>query len=128
MLFKGRNEILNVSPTDIDGYIQLDKNNIFIFFELKHHGEPSCGQKTALTAMVDTLRRGRGNAVLIIAKHNTPANQMIMARDAVVTRTYYDGKWSEYHSGKYKLKETINNYISRIGVRAEIERLEDEWL
>ena len=127
MLFKGRSEILNVSPTDIDGYIQLDRNNVFVFFELKHHGDAPCGQKTALTTMVDTLRKGHGNAVLIIATHNTPAGKTIIARDAIVTATYSDGEWKKYSSGRVKLMETIEAYINKCEMHARIDRWIAKW-
>lgn len=40
MKYDGRNGYKNVTPTDVDGFMQLDVENCFIFFELKRYGEP----------------------------------------------------------------------------------------
>lgn len=56
--FRGRNGVCNVTPTDIDGLVQLDKEKCFIFFELKHSGAVPYGQATALAKLADFVQAG----------------------------------------------------------------------
>lgn len=112
MRYEGRCGLENVTPTDIDGYIQLDLHNIFIIFELKHIGIPSDGQKNALVKMVDALRHDKkNNAVLFIAEHNTDG--MIIAKDAIVTKAYWRGRWFDGVNG-LTLDASIRKYIQFI--------------
>lgn len=109
MKYKGRSGYKNVTPTDIDGFIQLDENNCFIFFELKKYGLPSDGQGYALTSLVDAVTKGGGKSILFIAQHNEEGNSTIIAKDAVVKKMYWNGKWYE---GDYRtLKDWIDRYI-----------------
>lgn len=59
MKYKGRMGYNNVTPTDIDGFIQLDVWNCFIFFELKKYGVPPDGQGCALSNLVDAVKKRR---------------------------------------------------------------------
>ena len=112
MLYEGCDGKRNVTPTDIDGYIQLDNYDIFILFELKKFGPPSYGQGHAYAKMIDGLQDGGKNAVLIVAEHNTK-DQVIMAKDAVVTFIYVDGKWHKI-AKKFSLDEAIRRYIESV--------------
>lgn len=91
--FRGRSGLNNVTPTDIDGLVQLDNENCFIFFELKHSGNVPCGQSDALTKLCDAVHAGGVHCAVIIAEHNTPYPQTIIAKDAIVKRLYMNGKW-----------------------------------
>lgn len=112
MNFKGSTGVNNVTPTDIDGFIQLDYLDFFCWFELKH-GDSSvpCGQARSLTRTCDFIQNGGANAVFIIAHHNTPAQEPIVAKDALVWRFYCGGKW---HDAKCTLLELINHCIKDI--------------
>ena len=94
MRFIGSTGVYNVTPTDIDGYIQLDNQDAFIFFELKH-GEPCLpdGQAKALTRLVDALNDGGKNAVLFIASHNNSAEEAVIAGGTIVNRYYINKHW-----------------------------------
>lgn len=116
--FQGRSARANVTPTDIDGYIQLDKENCFIFFELKHSGEVADGQSNALTKMVDALNSGGAESVLYIAVHETKAPQVIKAKDAKVKKLYWRKKWKTYKEPNKTLYECIRDYL---------KYLEDKW-
>lgn len=111
--FKGRNGLQNVTPTDIDGLVQLDKENCFIFFELKHHGGAPTSPKDALANLVDTIQKGGANCSAIIATHNTPYPEKIMAKDARVSEMYLDGKWYKETKGR-TLYEIALGYIDFI--------------
>lgn len=115
MLFPGRYGTRTVSPTDVDGFIQLDRINAFIFFELKFgNGDVPSGQLDAFKKLVDAVEnRERGNnSVLIVATHQTEAGKPIIAKDAIVVAVYWNGKWSRLErSTRYTLLHCINTYI-----------------
>lgn len=113
MTFMGSTGKYNVTPTDVDGLIQLDNENAFIFFEIKHGAAiaPS-GQAKALTRTVDTLTRGGGNAILFISTHNKDDGENVIAANTIVDRFYENGEW--VHRGKHvvTLKQCIDNYLA----------------
>lgn len=111
--FSGRNGMSNVTPTDIDGLVQLDNENCFIFFELKHSGGMSLGQATALTKLCDAVKAGGVDCALILAVHNTPYPEKIMAKDARVSFIYMDGKWWPERKNR-TLKEIAEGFINYI--------------
>ena len=110
MKYEGRSGYRSVTPTDIDGFIQLDKYDAFIFFELKHHGFSPSGQFEALKKMVDGLSENH-NSVLFIATHNAPTGETITAKDSQISHYYQDGKLIKC-DGVHYLGEGINKYIS----------------
>ena len=108
MRYEGRQGKLNVSPTDIDGFIQLDKINCFIFFELKKQGSPSAGQGSALMRLVDAVEKSGANSVLFVACHGT--SETIVAKDAKLTEVYWNHNWQQrVHS--VTLGEAIERFI-----------------
>lgn len=92
MKYFGSNGYQNVTPTDIDGFIQLDKENAYIFFELKYEGDLPSGQKRAYVNLVKTINKGGGRAVLFVAEHNSH-EQMINASTAICTKMYNGNGW-----------------------------------
>lgn len=112
--FKGRNGLMNVTPTDIDGVVQLDNENCFIFFELKHSGGVPTGQSDALKKLVDAVQAGGVNCVLFVAVHNTPFPETIMAKDAIVSRIYWNGKSYNVWDKQRVLYEVAQNYVKYI--------------
>lgn len=119
MVFEGRNGRLNVTPTDIDGLIQLDALNCFIFFELKHSGDMSKGQKDALTKLVDATDKNGINSIAFVAIHETECHEDIIAKDAIVKYFYYEGVWYKYEKPTKTLYETINSYLKSLKHRQE---------
>ena len=93
MLFEGRSGVRNVTPTDIDGFVQLKKQKAFLFFELKHSGGMPEGQKDALADLCDAIIAGGKNAVVFLATHGTSNGETIKAKDAIVSEVYWKGKW-----------------------------------
>lgn len=93
MKFRGRNGLMNVTPTDIDGLVQLDYENCVMLYELKHSGGLSRGQADALTNLADAIVAGGIECVVFVAVHNTPADEPIIAKDAIVKWIYYKGVW-----------------------------------
>lgn len=110
MRFEGRNKRLNVTPTDIDGLIQLDALNCFIFFELKHSGDVPRGQGDALEKLADAINEGSSKGIVFVAIHNTECPQAIKAKDAKVKSIYFGGRWYESDLTK-TLFDYINKYL-----------------
>ena len=113
MLFNGRNGVKNVTPTDIDGFIQLDRENCFIFFELKYSGDAPEGQISALEKAATAIQDGGRECAVFIAVHNTPHTKTVKARDATVIKTFYSGKWYREPKGR-TLQEMIERFIDYI--------------
>lgn len=118
MRFEGENGDTNVTPTDIDGLIQLSKENCIIFFELKHSGDVPYGQRKALERMCDGLESGGIHSVVFVAAHNTPKDEAILAKDAKVTQVYWNKKWV-YCPGTENLYDKTKNYIKYIKEKHE---------
>ncbi len=112
--FKGRNGICNVTPTDIDGLVQLDNENCCIFFELKYSGDVPAGQRTALTKICDAINAGGMECVIFVANHNTPSTQTVIAKDAIVKGTYWHGKWYQEPKER-KLHEIAMDFVNYLG-------------
>lgn len=118
LLFKGRSGMCNVSPTDIDGLVQLDNENCFIFFELKHSGGVPEGQAKALERLADIIQKGGTNCVVFVAEHNTPVPQTIIAKDAIVKSIYWNGRWWPTKRERTLYQITLN-YIDFIKAEQE---------
>ena len=121
LTLEGRHGYRNVWPTDIDGFIQLDAENLFILIELKFEpkfdGNMKYGQSRALTRLADAVGE---NCYVLIAEHNIadPA-KAIMVKDAQVTRIYRGCMgWIETRS---TVKSTVENIVR---VRKEVK---DKW-
>ena len=92
VLFSGM-RYKNVTPTDIDGFIEI-RNKAYIFFELKHKSkECELGQKLALERLVDIIPLP---AIAIIAEHDTDKTaDGIMARMAIVREYRLKRSWEK---------------------------------
>ena len=117
MRFPGRTGLYDVTPTDIDGFLQFDRYNCFIFIELKHNGDLPDGQENALIKTVDAIQRGGAESALFVAIHNTPAKEMVNARDAVISKTYWKRTWYIHHGDKtlYEAIRQFLDYVERRG-------------
>lgn len=123
MLFEGKSGITNVTPTDIDGLVHLKKENCIIFFELKHSGGMPGGQKEALETLNDAVMAGKTNTILFLATHNTPKDQTIIAKDALVQGCYWGGKWREVTS-PIALYDAMDRYIQWLRKRISQKKQE----
>lgn len=109
MKYKGKDGWGVVTPTDIDGFIQLDDGNIFVFFELKHNGGLPTGQARAYTKMIDAICAGGGNAILFVAHHHTEEDT-IDAKNAIVKSWYGSNGWN-FPKTEHTLDELISIFI-----------------
>ena len=116
LTLQGRHGYNNVWPTDIDGYIQLDVENLFIFLELKFKGGMKYGQDKALTRLADAIGE---NAYVLLAEHDVAdPRRPIMAKDAIVIRIYRG------RMGWYETAGTVKSIIDKmITQRREVRQL-----
>ena len=99
----------NCRPTDIDLSFDLG-GNLFVFVELKFRSSPlTVGQKIHLRGLVDGLRKGGTEAYAILATHETPPDEMIVAADSYPVMVY-NGKFWEY-SAYSTLKEHLDAIV-----------------
>ena len=100
----------NITPTDIDGFIEY-KDKAFVFIELKFEGaKESYGQTLALERLCDGLEKSKP-CLLIIAKHDFPANKDILAHTCKVDRYRYKAQWRVC---KENVKELIDRFIASV--------------
>ena len=115
MVFAGKSGKKTVTPTDVDVLIQLEYENSIIMAELKYKGEMSEGQRLAFESVCNATTKGGTDAVLFLAEHHTPDPDPIMAKDAIVTRYFWRGKWKPEDTTTtlpaITLLEIINRYI-----------------
>ena len=107
LYLEGRNGHMNVWPTDIDGFIQLDFENLFIFLELKFgNSTMKYGQQKALTSLADAIGE---NAYVLLVEHNIKNPKTpIIVKDALV-RSIYRGKM-----GWITCNETVQETVGKI--------------
>lgn len=113
MVFAGKNGKKTVTPTDIDGVIQLEKEDCIIFFELKYKGGMPEGQKLALSRICDAVSKGGTRAVVFLAEHHTHEPDPIVAKDAIATQAYLDGEWKDSRR-PITLLDAINWYVGHL--------------
>ena len=116
--FEGRTGRMNVTPTDVDMFIELENLNAFIFAELKYSGDVPEGQALALEHLVNAICGEHTFSIVFVAIHNTDAQSTIIAKDAVIKKFYWRGKW--YIDGRKKtLKEGVEGFIKYIKDKKE---------
>jgi len=86
-----------ITPTDIDGVIDY-AGNAFIFMECKLEGiEIEKGQKLAIENIINGLYEGGKKACCLLFRHNKVPEEIILAKDCIVSEIYYEGKWKYYN-------------------------------
>ena len=88
--FKGMVRRRNITPTDIDGFIDYN-GNAFIILEGKLNGAPfNYGQKLALE---NICKNSNVPCLVILFEHNTPTNEEVDVKNQPVKSVYYNGSW-----------------------------------
>ena len=91
--FHGIKRHRNITPTDIDALIDYN-GNAFIFFEGKHENKDlDFGQKKAIENLVNGLSESGRPSCCFVFKHNSNVNDIVIAKDCLVTEIYFQGKW-----------------------------------
>ena len=81
----------NVTPTDIDGFVEF-WDEIFIIVEAKHgHSTPPQGQLLALERLTDALEAGGKLSYCLLCSHNTSGD--IDYASLPVTRYRFRKEW-----------------------------------
>ncbi len=100
----------NISPTDIDGFLEFN-DAIYIFIEIKFHGvRLAGGQRLALQNLVDVVGELR-DAILIVAEHNVNPNteESIDVANCLVVEYRVNKKWARLNV-KITVRNLINTY------------------
>lgn len=124
MKFMGKQGYKNVTPTDIDGFIQLDNENTFIFFELKYSGGMPKGQEQAYEKLCDAIEKGGASCAVFLAEHDVKEDTII-AKDAMLTSVYFGGSWKHEKRGR-TLGSSINSYLNWLKETQGDEEMEDK--
>lgn len=79
--------------TDYDGVFEID-DKYCIFTEVKREGnEMPYGQRLSYTRVADRLQKTGMEALIIVAKHNTPTTEDVLLKDCRVSTFYINGVW-----------------------------------
>jgi hypothetical protein len=96
--YKGLEIHRNISPTDIDGVIDYN-GNAFIFLECKlYEKEIDWGQKLAIENLINGLSESGRPSCCLVFRHNKNPDEMIIAKDCIVSEIYFQGKWYAYNN------------------------------
>jgi hypothetical protein len=107
-----------ITPTDIDGLIEYH-NRCYVIYEAKHVNAPtmSQGQRMALERLCDDLQNAKKEAIVIVCKHNTPADQEIDFAKCEVESYRRKGQWRQVKQG-VTVKRITDSFIERYGNNA----------
>jgi hypothetical protein len=104
--YEGLERHRHITPTDLDGIIDY-RGNAFIIIECKlEYKEIDLGQKMAIENLINSLSEAGKMAICYIIRHNLPSEKIIIAKDCLVSDSYFQGKWRYYTDRK-----TLLNYI-----------------
>lgn len=83
-----------VTPTDIDGFVELS-DKVYMFFELKYgDAEMPRGQDTALSRLCDALHEADRIAYLFLVKHDIyPPSFDVPVADQYIVKYRVAKKW-----------------------------------
>ena len=90
----------NNRPTDVDALFEY-KNKLFIIYEVKYgDAELQRGQFLSLTRLCDALQLAKPT-LLIIARHNTPVDQIVDLAYCGVRKFRWEGLWYPTPKGMF---------------------------
>lgn len=89
MRFDGMQFLDTITPTDIDGVIDV-RNQVLVLFEAKYGGKDvPHGQKVALERIVQDARRAGKHAIAFVVEHNvTDPAQDVFLKDLIIREAY----------------------------------------
>jgi len=100
------------SATDIDMSIDW-QGKTFVFTELKYGEVPlPVGQRLHLESLVNAIEAGGKRAYALIARHNTPEGQPIVAAEAQVSAVCDRDGWK--YISVDKSRQTVIDYLSSL--------------
>lgn len=103
--YEGLERRRKITPTDIDGMIDY-RGNAFIFLEGKlEDKEIDYGQKLAIENIINGLSESGRPSCCLIFRHNKKPEELIIAKECIVSDIYYQHKWRYYN------KQNVLYYI-----------------
>lgn len=103
----------NITPTDIDGFFEIN-DRIFVFFEFKYqNGKLPYGQRLALERLASALEDAGKHAIVFQCEHNTQCQNDVVAANAVVKQVYYKKQWFPIKHSNNRLKELCDSFIEK---------------
>lgn len=100
----------NNRPTDVDALFEL-RDKLYVIVETKFEGnQMPFGQKLALERLVDDLSQVKP-ALLILATHTTPADEMIDLGSTKVVSFRYERAWHEINQGYLSVRSLVDKFI-----------------
>lgn len=102
----------NNRPTDVDALFEL-RDKLYVIIEAKYVGnQMPFGQKLALTRLCDDLSVVKP-ALLILANHSTPVEEMVDLASAAVNEFRFKRKWW-VPDKSYTVRELMDKFIANI--------------
>ena len=104
----------NITPTDIDVFIEYH-NKCYVIIEVKYgYAEILFGQKLALERMCDDFEKVGKPSVFIISRHeiDNPEEDVKLAK-AIASKCYFRKKWTDIHNET--TEEVIRRFIKKYG-------------
>jgi hypothetical protein len=96
--YKGMVRHRNITPTDIDTFIDYN-GNAFVYGDAKLIGEKiSYGQKTAFENIANSHNNSGRPTIVFVYRHSTPPEEEIIAANCIVSEIYWRDKW---HYGEF---------------------------
>jgi hypothetical protein len=96
--YEGMERRRHITPTDIDGLIDY-AGNAFILLECKLEGKDiEAGQKRAIENVVNAFEESGRKACCLLFRHNSAPEELIIAKDCIVSDVYYEHKWHYYNT------------------------------
>lgn len=85
----------NISPSDIDVFIDFG-NKAFVFIEIKYgNNEMPWGQRLALERLCDACWNCGLGSIVLIARHNYDSDKDIDLANCLVSEVRFDYKWEK---------------------------------
>lgn len=111
LLFSGMTYHRNISPTDIDLFLEFN-GNLFIYGECKRSpAKLTTGQEKALTHLVNSHIKAGNMAIALFFQHEVNAPEPVYIKDLPVISYYFNSHWQRPNE-KLTVHELINKVIN----------------
>lgn len=107
LLFTGMERMRGITPTDIDMVIEYG-GKAFFYGECKTEGkEMPHGQRKLYERAVDFNNKAGIISAAILFTHNVPTPEPIIAKDQMVKKVYFQGKWTDVSTSNITVLDAI---------------------
>ena len=111
----------NITPTDIDGFIDYN-GNAFIYMDAKLEGkEIDFGQKKAFENLTHSHGLAKHATCAIIFRHNTPPEEDIQAHECYVDDYYGNFNWNYMEIKPYQWYRLLEQKIKLLDFIGDVE-------